>query len=198
VACRDPTDDQFLELMHRIHKGRGSLGYEVSVFEVELRPQSGMQCLGMKMTRRGGGRACSCCHFVLCTHSHLADCGTPCQLPDGAKWHSTFALAGNAATLVSCFFLQDQRLVAAGNRDHWPTSAAVRWPSPGRHQRGAANVCRSKQSVTAAPVAQLSSDLPTMLSPEAWILTVEAPSALQMVVDKFLAVLSVPDASFPR
>jgi hypothetical protein len=58
VACRDPTDDQFLELMHRIHKGRGSLGYEVSVFEVELRPQSGMQCLGMKMTRRGGGRAC--------------------------------------------------------------------------------------------------------------------------------------------
>lgn len=36
-----------IELMHRIRKS--SSGYHVSVFEVELRPQSGMQCSGRIM-----------------------------------------------------------------------------------------------------------------------------------------------------
>ena len=31
-----------IELMHRIHQGQ--FGYDDSVFEVELRPRSGMQC----------------------------------------------------------------------------------------------------------------------------------------------------------
>ena len=55
-----------IELMQRIRKG--SSGCDVSAFEVELRPQCGMQCSGHGTMRQG--RACSCCHFAQNRRSH--------------------------------------------------------------------------------------------------------------------------------